>query len=53
MAKDFPFPPKSSAYWLDNKTTSYDNAVDMFDAQNNLDKKMMRNPVNTKKRDLP
>lgn len=47
MAKDFPFPPKSSAYWIDNKTTSYDNAVAMFDAQNTLDKKMMRNPVST------
>ncbi|WP_052131815.1 hypothetical protein ABF162_25255 (plasmid) [Vibrio coralliilyticus] len=47
MAKDFPFPPKSSAYWIDNKTTSYDNAVAMFDAQNTLEKKMMRNPVST------
>lgn len=47
---NYPFPPKSSAYWIDSTTnTSYDEAVAMFEAQSDLDKKMGRNPIRSEK----
>ncbi len=50
MANNYPFPPKSSAYWIDSTTnTSYDEAVAMFEAQSDLDKKMGRNPIRSEK----
>ncbi|MCG9576409.1 hypothetical protein L1D14_09175 [Vibrio tubiashii] len=51
MANDnYPFPPKSSAYWVDSTTnTSYDDAVAMFEAQSDVDKKMGRNPIRSEK----
>ena len=49
MAKDnynYPFPPSRSMYWSDpSTTTTYEEAVAMFEAQTDVQKKMMNNPI--------
>ncbi|OED67436.1 hypothetical protein A165_03145 [Vibrio tasmaniensis ZS-17] len=51
MAKDnYPFPHSRSMYWSDpNTTTTYDEAVAMFEAQTDVQKKMMKNPIGASK----
>lgn len=47
MAKDnYPFPHSRSMYWSDpSTTTTYEEAVAMFEAQTDVQKKMMKNPI--------
>ncbi|PMK67056.1 hypothetical protein BCT93_22705 [Vibrio lentus] len=47
MAKDnYPFPHSRSMYWSDpSTTTTYNEAVAMFEAQTDVQKKMMNNPI--------
>ena len=44
----YPFPPARSMYWSDpSRTVSYDEAVSMFDAQSDIEKKMNINPIHS------
>ena len=45
----YPFPSKTSMYWLDPATCSYDEAVKLFEAQNEDDKKHRKSPSTTRK----
>lgn len=47
--KSYPFPSSNSSYWLDRATCSYDEAVQLFEAQSDEDKKRMKNPTTVKK----
>lgn len=56
--KSYPFPSRTSMYWLDPTTCSYDEAVSMFEAQSNEDKKRNTRPdirrnLNTPKEEYP
>jgi len=46
--KSYPFPSRKSTYWLDPTTGSYDEAVRMFNAQSEEDKKRNKNPTTCK-----
>jgi hypothetical protein len=41
----YPFPSKTSMYWLDPATCSYDEAVTLFEAQSEYDKRHRRSPT--------
>jgi len=43
--KSYPFPSSKSSYWLGPTTGSYDDAVRMFEAQSDEDKKRNKNPT--------